>query len=269
MKDTSCYIVTALALCNLFERYSKQVLDAVNLTKTYPHPSGDVLALNTFSGSFQAGEISAIVGPSGSGKSTLLNLLAGFDVPSQGSVHLDGQLISNLPDRDRADLRLTSFGFVFQSYNLISVLSAAQNVAFPMGLAGVPRQERRQRSRELLSRFGLAKRTNHLPFKLSGGERQRVSVARALANNPSVLFADEPTGNLDSKSGTLVLDALRDVAREGRCVIVVTHDYRMLDKVDRVIQLEDGLLMSDERNSPTQPSGQSVMPRETLSNAAS
>ncbi|MEM7738601.1 MAG: ABC transporter ATP-binding protein [Deinococcota bacterium] len=258
IKLYSSHIVTALALLKELERYSKQVLDAVNLTKTYPHPSGDVLALNTFSVSFQAGEISAIVGPSGSGKSTLLNLLAGFDVPSQGEVRLDSQVISNLPERDRADLRLRSFGFVFQSYNLISVLSASQNVAFPMGLAGVSGVERRQRSRELLGRFGLAKRANHLPFKLSGGERQRVSVARALANNPSVLFADEPTGNLDSKSGTLVLDALRDVAREGRCVIVVTHDYRMLDKVDRVIRLEDSLLISDEQvsatPSPPQPS---------------
>jgi putative ABC transport system ATP-binding protein len=244
------------------------VLEAVNLTKTYPHPSGNVTALSTFSVEFKSGEISAIVGPSGSGKSTLLNLLAGFDIPTQGSVRLDGHTISNLPDRERADLRLRSFGFVFQSYNLISVLSASQNVAFPMGLAGVAAAERRQRSRELLGRFGLAKRANHLPFKLSGGERQRVSVARALANNPSVLFADEPTGNLDSKSGTLVLDALRHVAREGRCVIVVTHDYRMLDKVDRVIRLEDGLLISDERASPTQPSDQPVMPQEMLSNTA-
>lgn len=239
-------MVTALAMEVRLRRYPVNVLEAVNLSKVYDLPSGRVTALENFSCRFAAGAITAVVGPSGSGKSTLLNLLAGFDVPSVGEVYLRGREISRLTDRERADLRLQAFGFVFQSYNLISVLSAAQNVAFPMGLAGVSGQERKRRAQDLLGRFGLSARVNHLPFKLSGGERQRVGVARALANDPTVLFADEPTGNLDSKSGILVLEALRDVANEGRCVIVVTHDHRMLDKVDRVVRLADGVLESIE-----------------------
>ena len=244
------HMVTALAMEVRLKRYPVTVLEAVNLSKVYDLPSGRVTALENFSCRFAAGAITAVVGPSGSGKSTLLNLLAGFDVPSVGEVYLQGREISRLTDRERADLRLQAFGFVFQSYNLISVLSAAQNVAFPMGLAGVSGQERKRRAQDLLSRFGLSARVNHLPFKLSGGERQRVGVARALANDPTVLFADEPTGNLDSKSGVLVLEALRDVANEGRCVIVVTHDHRMLDKVDRVVRLADGVLESIEDIHP-------------------
>lgn len=243
-------MVTALAMKVRLRRYPVSVLEAVNLSKVYDLPSGRVTALEHFSCQFAAGAITAVVGPSGSGKSTLLNLLAGFDVPSSGEVYLQGREISRLTDRERADLRLQAFGFVFQSYNLISVLTAAQNVAFPMGLAGVSGSERRRRAQDLLGRFGLSARVNHLPFKLSGGERQRVGVARALANDPTVFFADEPTGNLDSKSGVLVLEALRNVANEGRCVIVVTHDYRMLDKVDRVVRLEDGVLKSDETVTP-------------------
>lgn len=243
-------MVTALAMTMRPTRYPVSVLEAVDLSKVYDLPSGCVTALEHFSCQFAAGAITAVVGPSGSGKSTLLNLLAGFDVPSSGEVYLQGREISRLTDRERADLRLQAFGFVFQSYNLISVLTAAQNVAFPMGLAGVSGSERRRRAQDLLDRFGLSARVNHLPFKLSGGERQRVGVARALANDPTVLFADEPTGNLDSKSGVLVLEALRNVASEGRCVIVVTHDYRILDKVDRVVRLEDGVLKSDETVTP-------------------
>ena len=243
-------MVTALAMATPPTRYPISVLEAVDLSKVYDLPSGRVTALEHFSCQFAAGAITAVVGPSGSGKSTLLNLLAGFDVPSSGEVYLQGREISHLTDRERADLRLQAFGFVFQSYNLISVLTAAQNVAFPMGLAGVSGSERRRRAEDLLNRFGLSTRINHLPFKLSGGERQRVGVARALANDPTVLFADEPTGNLDSKSGVLVLEALRNVASEGRCVIVVTHDYRMLDQVDRVVRLEDGVLKSDETVTP-------------------
>ena len=218
-------------------------LRADNLSKTYYDPSGAVVALQDFSHSFASGKITAILGPSGSGKSTLLNLLAGFDQPSQGRIWLGDKDISNLPENQRAALRLYRFGFVFQSYNLIAVLNAWQNVAFPMGLAQVNAAERRERAMQLLARFGLEQRAKHLPYKLSGGERQRVSIARALANDPEVVFADEPTGNLDSKSGALVLQALRDVADDGRSVIVVTHDLRITDHVDAILELEDGLLI--------------------------
>lgn len=213
------------------------------LTRRYAAPSGDVLALDRVTASFESGKINAIVGPSGSGKSTLLNLLAGFDRPTSGEVDFAGVSIGTLNENDRSELRLKSFGFVFQSFNLITVLSAEQNVAFPLGLAGVPPAERRERALELLGRFGLANRAGHLPHRLSGGERQRVSLARALANDPAVVFADEPTGNLDSRSGELVLEALRGVADDGRTVLVVTHDLQVAAWADRVLELRDGAVV--------------------------
>ncbi len=227
------------------------MLSASDLSKVYKDPSGDVTALAGFSYAFRAGKVTAIMGPSGSGKSTLLNLLAGLDVPSRGSVILDSKEVSSLGENRRSELRLREFGFVFQSYNLVAVLNAQQNVAFPMGLAGVDAAARKERALALLARFGLAERANHLPYKLSGGERQRVSVARALANNPSVVFADEPTGNLDSKSGAVVLQTLREVAEEGRTVIVVTHDPRLAEKVDVVLELADGVLKGERTPAET------------------
>lgn len=215
-------------------------LEARQLRKVYEEPAGDVVALAGFSTTFLPGEITAIMGPSGSGKTTLLNLLAGLDHPSSGEVRLGDTVISTLPENTRADLRLRRFGFVFQSYNLITVQNAWQNVAFPMGLAGVGQVERKQKALELLRRFGLGERSHHLPHKLSGGERQRVSIARALANDPDVLFADEPTGNLDSRSGEGVMRALQQAADEGRTVILVTHDRRLVNETGRVIELKDG-----------------------------
>lgn len=213
------------------------------LTRRYVAPGGDVVALDNVTASFQRGKINAIVGPSGSGKSTLLNLVAGFDRPTSGEVIFAGVSIGTLGENERSELRLNSFGFVFQSFNLITVLSAEQNVAFPMGLAGVPAVERHQRALELLDRFGLANRASHLPHRLSGGERQRVSLARALANDPEVVFADEPTGNLDSRSGELVLAALRAVADDGRTVLVVSHDLQVASWADRVLELRDGAVV--------------------------
>jgi putative ABC transport system ATP-binding protein len=219
------------------------VLRAETLSKIYPSAAGDVTALSNFTHTFQPGQITAIMGPSGSGKSTLLNVLAGLDTPSSGSVFLADMNISQLPERDCADLRLKQFGFVFQSFNLVAVLTALQNVAFPMGLSGLAKSEREQQAKELLERFGLGHRLHALPHKLSGGERQRVALARALANNPDVIFADEPTGNLDSKSGQLVLEALRDVATEGRTVILVTHDIGLSSMADVVLEMHDGNLI--------------------------
>ena len=220
------------------------MLRADKLSKIYLSPSGNVTALSDFSHSFQPGNITAIMGPSGSGKSTLLNVLAGLDTPSSGSVFLADKNISQLPERERADMRLKSFGFVFQSFNLVAVMTALQNVAFPLGLAGVAKTEREERAKGLLERFGLSHRLHSLPYKLSGGERQRVALARALANNPDVIFADEPTGNLDSKSGKLVLEALRDVATEGRTVILVTHDVGLSQLADVVLEMHDGMLVN-------------------------
>lgn len=218
------------------------LLRAHQLSKVYRDPGGEVAALQGFSHAFPMGQITAIMGPSGSGKTTLLNLLAGLDTPSGGEVQLGEETISELPEAKRAEVRLHRFGFVFQSYNLVAVLNAWQNVAFPMGLAGMHARARKAKALGLLARFGLEKRAHHLPHKLSGGERQRVSVARALANDPAVLFADEPTGNLDSKSGRVVVATLREAAQEGRTVILVTHDLRLVDDVDSVLELSDGSL---------------------------
>ncbi len=219
------------------------VLRAEELSKVYRTGSGEVPALRRVDAAFAPGHMTAIVGPSGSGKSTLLNLLAGFDVPTHGEVTLDGVSLGSLDENRRAELRLRRFGFVFQSFNLVTVLSAEQNVAFPMGLAGVGPTERRDRARALLARFGLERRADHLPHRLSGGERQRVALARALANDPDVIFADEPTGNLDTRSGVQVLEALRQVAAEGHTVIVVTHDQNVAGIADGRIELRDGVVV--------------------------
>ena len=218
------------------------VLAAVELARTYRTPAGDVAALRSFTHPFEAGRVTAVAGPSGSGKSTLLNLLAGFDRPDAGRVEVDGTSLGALPERERARLRLRRFGFVFQASNLISVLPAERNVAFPMGLAGVARKERRRRARSLLRRFGVEHRGHALPDRLSGGERQRVALARALANDPDVVFADEPTGNLDRASGAEVVAALRDVAQDGRTVVVVSHDPVVADAADVQLRLVDGRL---------------------------
>ena len=216
------------------------MLKTYSLTKTYSSAAGDVVALNGVSASFEAGKVTAIVGPSGSGKSTLLNLLAGFDVPTSGTVEFAGRDLASLSESQRCDLRLHEFGFVFQSFNLLNVLNAEQNVAFPMALAGIAPSDRLKRGRALLERFGLAGRTTHLPHKLSGGERQRVALARALANDPKVIFADEPTGNLDSHSGRSVIAALREVASDHRAVIIVTHDLEIAGLADERLALRDG-----------------------------
>ena len=217
-------------------------LIAHELKRTFDTPSGPVEAIRHVNHEFLPGQVTAVMGPSGSGKSTLLNLLAGFDDPTEGHVAYGGTVISDLPERKRAAFRLTTFGFVFQAANLISVLPAARNIAFPMGLAGVPRQERQQRASELLERFGVSHRASALPRTLSGGERQRVAIARALANDPSVVFADEPTGSLDRESGQTVVQALRSVAEDGRAVIMVTHDPEVAAAADDIVRIVDGVM---------------------------
>ena len=227
---------------------------ASSLSKTYRTPAGDVHALRHFDHGFEPGRVTAILGPSGSGKSTLLNLLAGFDVPSAGAVWLDDVAIHRLPEKERAGLRLRSFGFVFQSFNLVAVFTALQNVALPLGLAGMNAREREARARAALDRVGMLHRAHHLPHKLSGGERQRVALARALVNDPKVVFADEPTGSLDSSNGALVLSALEQVAQDGRSVVLVTHDIALAGRADVRVHLRDGRL---ERVDPA-PAGSAV-----------
>ncbi|MFC4425690.1 ABC transporter ATP-binding protein [Deinococcus navajonensis] len=214
-------------------------LRAEQLSREYPSGEGRVLALAPFTHTFPPG-LTAVVGPSGSGKSTLLNLLAGFDRPTTGQVWVGGTDLTALNEAQRADVRLAHFGFVFQNHNLVSILSAQENVEFPLTLAGVPRREREARARELLAQVGLEKRARHLPSQLSGGEAQRVAIARALAGNPAVLLADEPTGNLDTRTGERVLTLLQGAAGAGRTVVLITHDRDIAARADHHLSVLDG-----------------------------
>ncbi len=187
------------------------------------------------------GESVAIVGRSGSGKTTLLGLLAGLDTPSEGTVELDGAEISRLTEDERAKLRARRVGFVFQSFQLLPALSALENVMLPLELAGI--EAPHQRARDLLERVGLGERLNHTPRQLSGGEQQRVAIARAFASEPSILFADEPTGNLDNRTGQSVSDLLMDLNREqGATLVMVTHDERLAARCNRTFHIEAGVL---------------------------
>jgi putative ABC transport system ATP-binding protein len=229
-------------------KMNKTILEAKDISKIYPSGEATVTALNHLSLSFEAGRITAIVGPSGSGKSTLLNLLAGFDRPSSGAVSHDGNDLSSMAEPELAAYRLKHFGFIFQSYNLVSILTAQENVELPLSLAGMPRTERTKVSSELLKRVGLGKRTTHFSSQLSGGEQQRVAIARALATNPSVLFADEPTGNLDTKTGTEILELLteRDAGSEARTLILITHDANVAARADRIVHIRDGQVEKED-----------------------
>jgi len=218
------------------------ILQAKNLTKRYRQGEAWIEALKGFSYDFPPG-VTAVVGPSGSGKTTLLNLLAGFDTPSEGEVYLAGNPLHALGEDDRAGVRLLHAGFVFQSWNLLPTLTALENVAFPMLLKGVPARERTERARALLAEVGLSHREDHFPRQLSGGEQQRVAIARALALDPLVLFADEPTGNLDSAAGSRVLELLVRQAQGERRVVLVTHDPEVAARAERILRLKDGALI--------------------------
>jgi len=191
-----------------------------------------------------AGQFLAIMGPSGSGKSTLLGLMAGFDTPSAGDIVLAGESLRNMNEDALARLRRRALGFVFQSYNLIGNLTALENVALPLELAGTGGAE--ARAMQLLEAVGLARRVHHYPAQLSGGEQQRIALARAFAPRPSILLADEPTGNLDSENGRLVLEMLTTLHRqEGTTLVLVTHDPALANRADRVVQLRDGRIVAD------------------------
>jgi putative ABC transport system ATP-binding protein len=207
----------------------------------------EVVALNGITLNIQKGEFVAIMGPSGSGKTTLLNLIGALDRPSEGNILIDGVNISELDDDELAKLRNQKIGFIFQFFNLISRMTALDNVALPMAFAGVSRDQRRRRAEELLKMVKLSDRVNHKPTELSGGQQQRVAIARALGNNPSVVLCDEVTGNLDTKTGKEILDLLRTLNEEqGQTFIIVTHDPMVAECVDRIVSLQDGIIVKDE-----------------------
>lgn len=228
---------------------SNPIITTSNLSKVYAGVV-HVKAVNDVSLDIQNGEFTAVVGPSGSGKTTLLNMIGGLDRPTSGSIRVDGTELTRLNDNQLIDFRLRHIGFVFQSYNLIPVLTAKENTEFIMLMQKVPKAQREQRVTALLAEVGLEDKMNNRPTQLSGGQQQRVAVARALASKPAFVLADEPTANLDSASAGKLLDImLRLNKEEGTTFIFSTHDQRVIDRARRVITLEDGKIISDDRRA--------------------
>jgi len=222
------------------------VIDLDSISKVY-RAAVPVTALDGVSLNIEPGEFVAIMGASGSGKSTLMNLVGLLDRPSSGSYRFDGREVGRLGDDELATLRRQRMGFVFQSFNLFARKSALDNVALPLTYAGVPRRDRRRRAERMLERVGLADRGHHRPSELSGGQQQRVAIARALVNEPSLILADEPTGNLDSRTGEEILALLHELNERGVTLVVVTHDELIASRAARIVRLADGRVVSDEQ----------------------
>jgi len=227
------------------------LLQAINLKKTYARGHQEVHALRGVSLTIQKGQFTSVMGPSGSGKSTLLHLLGGLDRPTSGQVLIDGQGIEKFNDDELSAFRRRRLGFIFQFFNLLPTLTAIENVALPLLLDGQPLAKIAPRAKELLEMIGLKNRMEHRPDQLSGGEMQRVAIARALVTDPLLILADEPTGNLDTKTGTTVLELLAMMSKErGHTILMVTHDPRAASFSNRLITLRDGLMESDAAPAP-------------------
>ena len=223
------------------------MLKMENVSKTYRHRGQIVTALNGANAEIPDGDFVSIVGPSGSGKSTLLLMLGGMLSPSGGRVLLEGQSVYDLNLNDRAQLRREKLGFVFQTFNLVPYLSALENVQVPLYLVGKDSSSQQTRAEGLLERVGLSERMHHKPCELSVGQQQRVALARMLANDPAVVLADEPTGNLDPETSQQVIDFLEEVNREGRTIVMVTHDPRAAERAKRILRLDCGAIVSEKR----------------------
>ncbi len=224
------------------------ILRAEGVTKIYRTGAVEVLALASLDLEIERGEFIAVMGPSGSGKTTLLNCLSGLDEVDSGSITFDGRALHAMSDAERTSDRAASMGFIFQSFNLIPVFSAVENVELPLLLAGRSTADARQRALATLDRVGLGHRTEHRPMELSGGEQQRVAIARALAGEPRLVWADEPTGALDSETAGQVMDLLRDLHADGLTLVVVTHDPSIGASAERLIRMVDGRIVDDQRN---------------------
>jgi putative ABC transport system ATP-binding protein len=226
------------------------LIDIRDVTKTYEMGAETIVhALDGVSLAIEGGDYVAIMGPSGSGKSTLMNLIGCLDTPSTGSYVLKGREISSMNDDELAQIRNKEIGFIFQTFNLLPRADAVQNVELPLVYSGLPRRERKARAEKALDAVGLGTRKHHRPNEMSGGQRQRVAIARALVNDPSILLADEPTGNLDSKTGDEILALMDELHRGGNTIILVTHEDDLAQHAARVVRLKDGKIISDVRNT--------------------
>lgn len=232
---------------------NQTVIDIQGITKTYVNGKLSVPVLHGIDLVVNKGEFVSIMGPSGSGKSTFMNILGCLDRPTTGSYRLNGDEVATLSDDELAYVRNKQIGFVFQSFNLLTKLTALENVALPMIYAGVNKKMRIERATQLLQSVGLGERIDHLPSELSGGQRQRVAIARALANNPAIIMADEPTGNLDSKSTIDVMNIFRGLHDEGRTILLVTHEPDIATYASRNVVLKDGIIVEDSFNSNMTP----------------
>ena len=232
---------------------NQTVIDIQGITKTYVNGKLSVPVLHGIDLVVNKGEFVSIMGPSGSGKSTFMNILGCLDRPTTGSYRLNGEEVATLSDDELAYVRNKQIGFVFQSFNLLTKLTALENVALPMIYAGVNKKMRIERATQLLQSVGLGERMDHLPSELSGGQRQRVAIARALANNPAIIMADEPTGNLDSKSTIDVMNIFRGLHDEGRTILLVTHEPDIATYASRNVVLKDGIIVEDSINSNMTP----------------
>ena len=224
------------------------MIETQNLIKEYEVGSQKVKALNGINLSVNKGEFISIMGPSGSGKTTLMNIIGCLDTPTKGSYSLNKKVVSKLTDNELAKIRNKEIGFVFQSFHLLARNSALNNVMLPLKYAGCKESEAIERCTDALRKVGLSDRKNHSPSELSGGQQQRVAIARALVNNPSILFADEPTGNLDSKTGNDVMKLFKELNQGGQTIILITHEDSIAEQSNRIITIKDGLIKSDNRN---------------------
>ncbi len=226
------------------------LIEVKDIYKIYNPGENEVRALDGINLTIERGEFVAIVGQSGSGKSTLMNMLGLLDVPSSGEYYLDGENVSHMTDDQLSEIRNKQIGFIFQGFNLISSLTAQANVELPLVYRGMKPEERHRLSKEALERVGLSHRITHLPKQMSGGQQQRVAIARAVAARPPIILADEPTGNLDSRSGEDVMKILNELHEEGRTIILITHDNGIAERAKRVIRIHDGQIVDDYINEP-------------------
>jgi len=238
--------------------FMKTLIRVEDMTKVYNPGENEVRALDHISLAVQEGEFVAIIGQSGSGKSTLMNMLGCLDVPTSGNYYLNGTDVSTMADNDLSTVRNREIGFIFQGFNLISNLDALDNVALPLIYRGIDIKTRRKMAKEALKMVGLEKRMKHKPSEMSGGQQQRVAIARAIAAKPPVILADEPTGNLDSASSKEILNILQELHKNGRTIVLITHDDHIAKQARRIVRIMDGKIESDSIREETQGNGESI-----------